>query len=333
MHDPTTGREIALRSLKSPAVASRRIIGPEDVLAAFLAGRNAHTLRAYDADLRDFARFVGIDEPKLAVGSFLSSDRGDAHAIALAWRVHLEARGLAPATIARKLAALRAVVKLAGQLGQVDWELALGSPRAEGYRDTRGPGDDGYKRVRELAQVEASTGDPKRVRDYSALRLLHDLGLRRGELVGLDLADVETGADGLPQRVWIKGKKRVHKEALSLPPATSRALGDWIAARGAAGGPLFIRLDRGAGAVPGRLTGRAVALMVNQLGERSGLPRRLAPHGLRHQAITAALDKTGGDVRKVQRFSRHADLKTLVVYDDKRRDGAGDVSRLLADDE
>jgi len=333
LHSPSNGREIALRSLKSPAVIPPRLIGPEDVLAAFLAGRNAHTHRAYDADLRDFSRFVAIEEPRLAVASFLSSDRGDAHAIALAWRVHLEARGLAPATIARKLAALRAVVKLAGQLGQVDWELTLASPRAEGYRDTRGPGDDGYRKVRELAKAEAETGDPKRVRDYSALRLLHDLGLRRGELVGVDLADVETGADGVPQRVWIKGKKRVHKEALTLPPATGRALGDWIAARGDFEGPLFVRLDRGAGPAPSRLTGRAVALIANQLGERAGLPRRLAPHGLRHQAITSALDKTGGDVRKVQRFSRHADLKTLVVYDDRRRDGAGDVSRLLADDE
>ena len=297
-----------------------------------MAGRNAHTHRAYDADLRDFARFVGHDEPRLAVASFLSSPRGDAHAIALAWRVHLEARGLAPATIGRKLAALRAVVKLAGQLGQVDWELSLGSPRAEGYRDTRGPGDEGYKRVRELARAEAEAGGAKRVRDYSTLRLLHDLGLRRGELVGIDLADVETDADGVPTRVWIKGKKRVHKEALSLPPATSRALGAWIAARGDFEGPLFTRLDRAAGGSPSRLTGRAVALFTNRLGERAGLARRLAPHGLRHQAITEALDKTGGDVRKVQRFSRHADLKTLVVYDDRRRDGAGDVSRMLAED-
>lgn len=332
MQDPATGRELALRSLKSPAVLPRRSIGPEDVLAAFLAGRNAHTHRAYDADLRDFARFVGHDEPRLAVASLVMSDRGAAHAVALAWRVHLEARGLAPATVSRKLAALRAVVKLAGQLGQVDWELSLSSPRAEGYRDTRGPGDEGYKRVRELARGEAEAGDPKRVRDYSALRLLHDLGLRRGELVGIDLADVETDAAGVPSRVWIKGKKRVHKEALALPTATARALGAWMAARGAGPGPLFVRLDRGAAGLS-RLTGRAVALLANRLGERAGLPRRLSPHGFRHQAITEALDKTGGDVRKVQRFSRHADLKTLVVYDDRRRDGAGDVSRLLAEDE
>ncbi len=54
------------------------------------------------------------------------------------------------------------------------------------------------------------------------------------------------------------------------------------------------------------------------------------PHGLRHAAITEALDLTGGDVRKVQRFSRHRDLQTLTIYDDNRVDLAGEVSKLVA---
>ncbi len=45
---------------------------------------------------------------------------------------------------------------------------------------------------------------------------------------------------------------------------------------------------------------------------------RLTPHKLRHSAITAALDATGGDVRRVQRLSRHARLETVMVYDDNR---------------
>ena len=53
---------------------------------------------------------------------------------------------------------------------------------------------------------------------------------------------------------------------------------------------------------------------------------------LRHEAITRALDKTNGDVRTVQRFSRHADPRTLLLYDDHRLDQAGDVARLVAED-
>ena len=46
--------------------------------------------------------------------------------------------------------------------------------------------------------------------------------------------------------------------------------------------------------------------------------------------MTDALDATGGDVRMVQRFSRHRDLRTLTIYDDNRLDLGGDVARLVA---
>ena len=57
----------------------------------------------------------------------------------------------------------------------------------------------------------------------------------------------------------------------------------------------------------------------------------MRPHGLRHASITAALDITGGDVRAVQRFSRHRNLTTLTVYDDNRLDLGGKVARLVAE--
>jgi integrase/recombinase XerC len=53
------------------------------------------------------------------------------------------------------------------------------------------------------------------------------------------------------------------------------------------------------------------------------------PHGLRHAAITAALD-AGLDVRRVAKFSRHRDLRTLTVYDDNRQDLAGVVAAVVA---
>ncbi|HEX9485609.1 MAG TPA: hypothetical protein VF976_00965 [Gemmatimonadales bacterium] len=53
------------------------------------------------------------------------------------------------------------------------------------------------------------------------------------------------------------------------------------------------------------------------------------PRGLRHAAITGALDLTG-DQRAVQRFSRHKDVRTLTIYDDNRQDLAGDVAWRVA---
>ena len=95
---------------------------------------------------------------------------------------------------------------------------------------------------------------------------------------------------------------------------------------GTEAGPLFLNFDRaGKG---GRLTGTSLYRIVRELGGDAGIQVR--PHGLRHAATTEALDLTGGDVRSVRRFSRHAKLDTLMDYDDNRADLAGEIARRLA---
>src|SRR4051794_1798321 len=92
--------------------------GTGDVVALFLAGRNPRTLRAYASDLADFARFVRAPSPSFAVELLLSGSGGRANALALAYKADLIGRDLAAATIARRLAALRSMVKLARQIGR-----------------------------------------------------------------------------------------------------------------------------------------------------------------------------------------------------------------------
>src|SRR3954452_16555930 len=87
-------------------------VGPVDLLAAFLAGRKPTTLRAYRKDLTDFAAFLGAPGPGEAVDFLVSGSAGEANGLALAYKANLTDRGLAPATAARRLAALRSVVKL-----------------------------------------------------------------------------------------------------------------------------------------------------------------------------------------------------------------------------
>jgi integrase/recombinase XerC len=84
-------------------------------------------------------------------------------------------------------------------------------------------------------------------------------------------------------------------------------------------GPLFLGLDRAHGGH--RLSDTSIYRIIRNLGKRAGL--RARPHGLRHTAITDALDMTGGEVKKVQRFSRHKNLQTLLLYDDARKDEGG----------
>lgn len=306
-------------------------VSPDDIVGHFLAGRNPRTLRAYDGDLKDFARFVGLDDPRRAVASLLAAGPASANAAVLRYRVAMEEKGLSPATVGRRLAAVRSVVKLARTLGQIVWTIEIQSPKVETYRDTRGPGRDG---VRSIVGGLKSGGSAVRVRDLAIVRLLYDLALRRGELVALDLEDVEIeGTPPRPVSLWARGKGRGSKERFTLPDGTILALMGWLEIRGPEPGPLFLRLDPAVKYTgeSGRLTDRSVGRLVGRAGVRAGLDRKVRAHGLRHAAITSALDQTS-DVTKVQRFSRHKDLRTLGIYDDRRQDFAGQIARGISDD-
>jgi integrase/recombinase XerC len=295
-----------------------------DLVGAFLAARKPTTVRAYAGDLLDFARFLEQPTPGEAVEVLLGLPHGQANAVALGYKADLMARGLAPATVGRRLAALRSLVKLARTLGRVAWTLEVEAPASEKYRDVAGPGREGWRAL--LQALEAGPDTPKTRRDRALVRLLHDRGLRRGEAVALDLADVEPGGD--EPAVTITGKGRSERQRLTINRPTAEALAAWIAVRGAWPGPLFVALDPGAGR--GRLTGEAVRRIVRALGRRAGLARPVRPHGLRHAAITTALD-LGRDLRDVAAFSRHRDIRVLMVYDDRRRDVGGEIARQLGE--
>jgi integrase/recombinase XerC len=289
------------------------------LLEAFLAGRKERTIAAYRADLEDFRAFVGVATMGEASSRLLSGSHGEANAAAIAYKAQMTARRLQAATINRRFAALRSLVKLANTLGLVSWALAVENVKAQAYRDTRGPGLDAYKALLAVAQAQPGT---KGLRDVALLRLLRDLGLRRGEAVRLDVSDLDLAGD----RIMVLGKARSQKEPVTLPEPTKAALEAWLQARGTEDGPLFVNFDRaGKGE---RLTGSAVYFIVRELGTKAGLTVR--PHGLRHLAITSALDLTNGDLRAVQKFSRHKDVRVLNIYDDNRQDLAGDVARLVA---
>jgi integrase len=72
------------------------------------------------------------------------------------------------------------------------------------------------------------------------------------------------------------------------------------------------------------------AFSTRQAAAYPGAVRRLGeiirPHGLRHTAITAALDETNGNVRAAREFSGHASIEVLMRYDDNRKDIDGEVA-------
>ena len=302
-----------------PSSTTALSTGHLPIVETFLSGRSRRTLEAYGQDLQDFSRFLGVKSSEEAARSFLGRGKGEANATAHAYRAELLARGLSPSTVNRRLAALRSLVKLSRLFNLVDFSLDVESVKSTPYRDTRGPGRDG---VRLLLDELERRQDPKAKRDRALVRLLYDLALRRGEAVALDVKDVDLKVG----TVSILGKGRTERETLTLPEATKAAVESWIAVRGSEDGPLFVNFDRaGKGS---RLAGRSVARILDALGDEVGL--KVRPHGLRHAAITEALDKTNGNMRAVQRFSRHRDSRVLGRYDDNRQDLGGEVARLVA---
>lgn len=324
---------VTVEAPELPAIASS-----SDILTAWLAGRSPRTVEAYRFDASDFARFIGAASPASAVEVLLSGGPGVANRAALAYRNDmLDRRKLASATIARRLAALRSLVKLARQIGRVTWSIDVESPRVTAYRETKGPGLPGWHKIHAKAgeRTKSDVDGKAAKRNVALVRLLHDLGLRRGEAIAMDLDDVDLDAgESAEGQIRIIGKGKRETEVLSLTSAPARdALREWIEARGADPGPLFIRLDRAAdGEKLQRLTGDAVCRMVRRVSRLAKLKREARPHGLRHQAITRALEKTHGNVHKVRKFSRHVKVETLMRYDDNREDAAGDVSRSLGED-
>jgi integrase/recombinase XerC len=300
-----------------------------EVLKTFLALRSPRTLEAYDWDLKDFGKFLKAGSAHQALGRLFKMDPGHANMTAAAYVAHLEKRGLAPATIARRIAALRSIVKAARIYGVVAWGLVVECPRVDPDRDTAGPGKEGWRDMLDCARLAAESGKAKPIRDLAIIRLLHDLGLRRGELVALDLADVKLTPGRASVAVVGKGKKK--KQRLTLPELTRAAVAEWLDVRpgGRARGPLFVGLGPGASGLD-RLTPMTVFRVVRDLGKKVDVETR--PHGLRHEAITRALDRTNGDIRKVQRFSRHKDARTVLIYDDNRQDLGGEVAELVAED-
>ena len=289
------------------------------LLTTFLSARCHNTATAYHLDLFDFAKYlINTKSITQACHRLLANGHREANDLAINYRNHLIERRLQPATVNRRLATLRALVKLAINLGLIDWQLRPDKLPNKPYRDTTGPTPGTIAQMLEhLAQQQTAIA----TRNIAILRLLFDLGLRRGEVTNLDLVDLDLNNDTIA--VTAKGQK--HKDALTLPDPTKRALIDWLGVRGYHPGPLFLSATSGHRR---RITGKAIWRMIRNLGHLLGTTVR--PHGLRHAAITEALNQTNGNVRAVQRFSRHKDVRVVLAYDDNRSDVAAAIAASIA---
>jgi integrase/recombinase XerC len=264
-------------------------------------GFSDHTCRAYRTDLEQFCDYLcEVTETKAGP---------DIHAVDdLVIRSYLGFlhKKCEKTTIARKLSALRSFFRFLvkkGTIGRNPAETVLAPKRGRPVPSYLSVDEtfrllDGLKSKSVLA-----------LRDRAILELLYSAGLRVGELVAMDVKDVDFEKGCV--RVVGKGNKE------RLPPVGEKALAsirDYLEKRNPekrvsemAKEPLFLNK------LGGRLSGRSVGRVLDRVTRRLGLMRPVTPHGLRHTFATHMLD-AGADLRMVQELLGHASLTSTQRY-------------------
>lgn len=161
------------------------------------------------------------------------------------------------------------------------------------------------------ALTAACTNEPAPIgiRDAALLATLYPGGLRREEVIRLNLADY----DPETQILRVKGKRGKDREVPITDAGALRAISDWLQARGGQPGPLFVAIRRNGNLAADRLNNQTVYDVLRQLTQRAGL-EALSPHDLRRTAATHLLD-AGADVLTVARYLGHSNVQTTGKYD------------------
>ena len=295
----------------------------EQVTEAWLANRrlSEHTRDAYRRDVAAWLAWCAGREVDPLRASFLDVN---------AYARGLEAQALAPATVARKLSGLSSWYDFLVKLRAVDANPVGGADRPPVSRDHSATVGLSPEEVDALLDaVEAETG-PAALRHRAAIALLADLGLRVGELVGLDIADIGVERGHRSVRFTGKGGKPRRR---ALTPYAAAALDAYLQQRATAEATTADRLDGPllVTATGARIDRHAVFRLVRRLARDAGIAgwARLSPHSLRHAFATTARAE-GVPLEDVQDAMGHADPRTTRRYDRDRHNLDRDPAYTIA---
>jgi site-specific recombinase XerD len=256
--------------------------------------------RVYEFALNQFIAWY-CSEPRLAFNRI----------VVTRYRMHLESRGLAANTINQQLAAVRRLAHEAADAGLLSPELAAGISRVKGVKQL------GFRAGNWLSGDECGAvlrnafGSSLRAkRDYAMLAILFGCGLRRSELVGLDVDDIQM-RQGHWAIVDLIGKGG-HIRTVPVPVWAKAALDDWMASAGIANGKIFRAVARTGKMWGDGISQNVVWYVVKSCCERAGL-QHIAPHDLRRTC--AKLCHThGGEIEQIQFLLGHASVQTTERY-------------------
>jgi integrase/recombinase XerD len=275
------------------------------IVEAYLAAAvdSAHTRRAYRRHLGAAFEQQGVATVAELTGAHLA-----------AYRAHITASPLAPASISQALAALRSFLAWAGTMGAhrlpaESIKVALRTPSSQVQRPYQVLAD------AEIAAVLTVATTP---RDRALLGVMLGTGLRAAKVVGLDVRDVHDGVDGTLLHVR-QGKGRKDR-LVPVQSDVAQLVRSYLVATGRhllSEGPLFRAHDRAATRRSRhRLTTRAVGHLVARSTAAAGVEAKtISPHSLRHTFALRAL-RQGGNVVAVSKLLGHASITTTQKYVD-----------------
>jgi integrase/recombinase XerC len=261
------------------------------------------TVEAYSSDTADFlgflTRHLGTEPDTASLAGLRAADFR-------AWLAAGHASGLAAATRARKLAAIRSFYRfLARRHGLTNAAIQLiATPRVRRPAPRPLPPPD----ARDLAIGIGDTADVAQVqaRDIALFTLLYGCGLRIAEALALDVRDAPLPGSTAMLRVMGKGDK---ERIVPVLPVVREATAAWLRLHPAPqpNSPLFVGV-RGA-----RLDPAVAQRTMRHFRRLRGLPEHATPHALRHSFATHLL-AGGADLRSIQELLGHASLSTTQRY-------------------
>jgi len=267
-------------------------------------GASPYTLRNYGNEIGEFIAFAG----EKGVARWQDVDV----ALIRSWLASLHRAGYHPASIARRLYELRSCFRFL-----LRERILSDNPAARVHPPKQPRTLPDYLTVEQVIELLSAPdiSTPLGMRDAAILEVLYSAGLRRSELMGLKVGDV----DLREKRIWVWGKGKKERIALIGEPAKlalSRYLEQGrpqLLARNphAADHPpkaLFLNHRGGPLSSP-----RAISAILNKYLKQVDLPRRVTPHTLRHSFATHLLEG-GADLRTVQELLGHENLQTTTIY-------------------
>ncbi len=262
-------------------------------------GASAHTLRNYASDLEQFATF--LEPPGETAPDVETIDRN----LLREWLSYLFAQGLTAITVRRKLAAVRSLFKFLRQEGVLTLNAAarLRTPKLPQRLPDVMP-EEKTNRMLDAVDTGNPVEKPSKERDVAFLELLYGCGIRVGELVGIDLENVDLNEG------WLKVRGKGNKERqVPIPERAAAAVERYLAVRKPKPGEhaLFLN-NRGT-----RLTDRRVRDLVKFYALATTGDSTVHPHSFRHAYATHLL-ADGADLRARQELLGHARLSTTQKY-------------------